>query len=88
MRRGDPWWDELQKSFLVIPSIDGIVEALEQAYEHRHDEKLRKGAVEFAQLYDADLVTERYWVPALEKLAAPREVAPLNGDKPQLVSVK
>ena len=51
---GDPWWDELQKSFLIIPSIDGIVEALEQAYEHRHDEKLRKGAVEFAQLYDAD----------------------------------
>jgi glycosyltransferase involved in cell wall biosynthesis len=85
---GDPWWDELQRSFMIMPSIDGIVDALEQAYEHRHDSDLREQAVEFAQGYDADLVTERYWKPALEKLTSPREVAPLNGGKPQLVSVK
>jgi glycosyltransferase involved in cell wall biosynthesis len=75
--KGDPWWDALQDSFLIMPSIDSIVAALEDAYERRGDQDLRAAAVEFAQGYDADLVTETYWVPTLEKLQRPREVAPL-----------
>jgi glycosyltransferase involved in cell wall biosynthesis len=72
---GDPWWDELQQSFFIVPSIDGIVAALEAAYEARDDQRLRQAAAEHAQAYNADLVTERYWVPALERLTSSVEVA-------------
>lgn len=81
---GDRWWDALQQSFAIIPSIGGIESALEAAYESRGDETLRAGAVEFAQAYDADRVTELYWKPALEALAAPREVPPLTSVNGQL----
>ena len=76
---GDPWWDALQQSFAIVPSIGSIERALEMAYEARDDQELRAAAVEFAQGYDADLVTEQFWVPALEALSKPREVPPLNG---------
>jgi glycosyltransferase involved in cell wall biosynthesis len=80
--RGDPWWDALQESFLIVPAVESIVDALEHAHEARDDEELRERAVAFAAAYDADLVTDRYWRPALDALAAPRperELAPLNG---------
>lgn len=76
---GDPWWDALQESFAFMPAIGSIREALEAAYETRYDSKLREAAAEFALEYDADLVTTRYWEPALDALAKPREVPPLNG---------
>ena len=76
---GDRWWDALQSSFAIIPSIASIDNALEAAYEARGDEKLQARAVEFAAEYDADLVTEKYWIPVLESLGRPREVPPLNG---------
>ncbi len=74
---GDPWWDALQDSFAFVPSIASIHTALEAAYEARTDLDLRAAGVAFAQAYDADTVAENYWKPALEKLAAHREVAPL-----------
>ncbi len=74
---GDPWWDALQDSFSFVPSIASIETALEAAYAARSDIDLRAAGVAFAQGYDADTVAEEYWVPTLEKLAAPREVAPL-----------
>jgi glycosyltransferase involved in cell wall biosynthesis len=73
--QGDPWWDALQTSFFIVPSIDGIVAALEAAYASRDDVELRAAAAEFAHAYDADLVTDRYWKPALEKLGEPQELA-------------
>jgi glycosyltransferase involved in cell wall biosynthesis len=77
--KGDRWWDALQSSFAIVPSIAAIDDALEAAYESRGDTKLRTAAAEFAREYDADLVTERYWVPVLETLGGPREIPPLNG---------
>ncbi len=74
---GDPWWDSLQESFAFVPSIASIQTALVAAYESRSDLDLRAAGVAFAQAYDADTVAETYWKPALEKLAAPLEVAPL-----------
>jgi hypothetical protein len=65
---GDPWWDELQQSFFIVPSIDGIVAALEAAYQARDDTTLRAAAAAFAGDYDADLVAERNWKPALTSL--------------------
>ena len=75
---GDRWWDELQSSFLIMPSIDSIEGALEAAYDAKGDQKLKDAAVEFAQEYDADFVAARYWVPALEALERPREVLPIS----------
>ena len=75
--QGEPWWDSLQSSFFISPSIGSIHDALESAYGERDNQELRDGAVAFAQQYDADRVTAEFWAPALEKLAAPREVAPL-----------
>ena len=74
---GDRWWDALQSSFAIVPSIASIRNALEAAYEAREDEKLKAAAVEFASQYDADLVATAYWEPALEALGRPREVPPL-----------
>jgi glycosyltransferase involved in cell wall biosynthesis len=65
---GDPWWDELQQSFFIVPSIDGIVAALEAAYQARDDTSMRTAAAAFAADYDADLVAERDWKPALATL--------------------
>jgi glycosyltransferase involved in cell wall biosynthesis len=73
--QGDPWWDALQESFFIVPSVDGIVAALEAAYAAREDMELRAAAAEFARAYDADQVTDRYWKPALQKLAEPQELA-------------
>ena len=75
---GDPWWDALQHSFAFVPSIASIHTALEAAYEARTDVDLRAAGVAFAQAYDADTVAKTHWKSALEKLAAPLEVAPLT----------
>jgi glycosyltransferase involved in cell wall biosynthesis len=69
---GDPWWDEVQKSFFFDPFIESIRDALERAHEARGDGELRQAAVRFAQRYDADTVTEKHWKPTLEALRAPR----------------
>jgi glycosyltransferase involved in cell wall biosynthesis len=82
--KGDRWWDALQSSFAIVPSIASIHHALESAYEWRNSEQLRTDAVEFAQGYDADRVTELYWQPVLEELAKPREIPPLNGKSRQV----
>jgi len=76
---GDRWWDALQSSFAIVPTIASIENALEAAYDSRGDEKLQAAAVEFAQGYDADHVATEYWKPAIEALGHPREVPPLNG---------
>ena len=86
--QGDRYWDALQESFLIWPAIGSIVAALEAAYASRGDQELRLAAAEFAKGYDADAVTIDYWVPALEQLAKPREVAPLNGNRKQRRAAK
>jgi glycosyltransferase involved in cell wall biosynthesis len=82
---GDRWWDGAQLAFGIMPSVDSIYECLEHAYEARGDETLRERAVEFAATYDADRVAKLYWEPALEALARPREIAPLNGKESRQV---
>ncbi len=78
---GDRWWDALQDSFFIVPSVASIVSALEAAYAARADDHVRIRAAEFALAYDADTVSQTYWEPALAKLLEPRSVPPLNGVK-------
>ncbi len=81
---GDPWWDALQESFLYCPSIKSIERALEESYELRDNADIRIHAAEFAKEYDADLITEKYWKPALAKMAKGREVEPLGKESRQV----
>lgn len=78
---GDPWWDALQTSFLISPSIGAIEGALESAYELRDNQDLRDAALTLAREYDADRITETYWKPALDKLSGRREVGPLTSTR-------
>ncbi len=59
-----------QDSYQVSPSVPALVEALEQAYARRGDMDFRQQAVTGAQAYDADRVTQLFWKPALEQIAA------------------
>lgn len=63
---GDLLWTE-QASFWKLPSVDGIVEALEKAYAVRSTDWSRQ-AREFAIRYDAQTVFEEYWRPVLASL--------------------
>ncbi len=75
---GQPFWDDLQQSFFFTPFIASVHACLTDAYENRGDrEVLSTAAVEFAQAYDADRVTQEFWVPVLAKLAG-EEPAPVS----------
>jgi FkbM family methyltransferase len=84
---GERFWHESQRAWARRPYVAGIVDAYEQAYEHARDEDVHARAWAFAQDYDADTVTERYWVPALTKLSEALEarrverLTPTNGHR-------
>jgi FkbM family methyltransferase len=58
-------WHDSQGAWAAAPRIGDITDAYFQAYEKARDESMRAEAYAFAQDYDADVVTERYWKPAL-----------------------
>lgn len=78
---GQPWWDAPQESWMISPNIEGIMAALEDAYDHRGEAS--PGAVALAAEYDADRVFAEYWEPILERL----EPAPPVGMKPTMADV-
>lgn len=57
-----------QASWQMVPDVDEIAGALELAHKHRDDVDLQKQARHFAERYDAKLVAEKYWKPALEQI--------------------
>lgn len=63
---GQPLWDAHQVSWFNVPNVPKIVEALEDAY-NRGQGRSQK-AIEFAKAYNADVVFDKYWKPALEIL--------------------
>ena len=64
---GQPWWDHVQKSWLMAPRVSSILERLVEA--HGRERGTSQAAIDFAAAYDADVVFDRYWRPALEALA-------------------
>jgi FkbM family methyltransferase len=60
-------WHDSQGGWAAVPRIGEIADAYEQAYEKARDESMRAEAFAFAQDYDADLVVQKYWRPALAK---------------------
>jgi glycosyltransferase involved in cell wall biosynthesis len=62
-----PYWDHQQRSWFGTPKVPQIVAALEAAYAEPRG--VCKEAVEFAAQYEAGLVFDNYWKPALQQIA-------------------
>jgi FkbM family methyltransferase len=62
----EPLWHEMQDAWAGIPRVVEIVEAYEAAYDGAAG--LRDQAADFGMAYDADFVTDHYWVPTLKRL--------------------
>lgn len=60
---GQPFWDEAQSSFFMIPLVPSLVSALEQANANRG---FSQTAVDFAKQFDIETVWENYWKPFLK----------------------
>jgi len=63
---GQPLWDHHQRAWFNIPSVPGIVEALEKAYARERG--VSQKALDFASFYRADVVYKKFWQPVLKKL--------------------
>lgn len=73
---GDRWWDETQASWQKVPYVSDIVDALEEAYAHGAG--LASAAAAFGARFDADLIMRERWLPVLDEVTRPREIAPLK----------
>lgn len=62
---GQPFWDEAQASFFAIPSLAGIIAALERAY---HERGFSQASVDFAKQFDVEHVWNNNWMPFLKEL--------------------
>ena len=64
--QGQPWWDPMQKAWMITPGVPSLIEAMTAAYERGRDRS--QVAQDFASQYGADFVFNNYWLPALEAL--------------------
>jgi glycosyltransferase involved in cell wall biosynthesis len=65
---GQPFWDAGQHTWFNVPLVQGIVDALEQAYQRGKGDFPE--TVAFAKAYDADKVFNESWKPLIDKLAS------------------
>ena len=67
--KGEPYWSPGHEAWWIRPSVKGILDAYEEAYEAWPLDSTRsKAAREFALQYDADAVFDQYWRPVLRQL--------------------
>jgi glycosyltransferase involved in cell wall biosynthesis len=78
---GVPWDHPMAEAFWMKPDVESIVDALECAYDERHNDLVRARARKFAEDYDVEKVMTDYWIPALDKIHAPREVQPIGPNR-------
>jgi glycosyltransferase involved in cell wall biosynthesis len=64
-----PAWDAPQGCWFFTPLVPSIVDNLEAAYARGRGRSQQ--AINFAANYDADVVFDKYWRPALDILLAP-----------------
>ena len=65
---GQPLWDAGHNAWFNVPNVQGIADALEQAYQRGR--KDFPDTVAFAKKYDADKIFDENWKPLIEKLIA------------------
>jgi glycosyltransferase involved in cell wall biosynthesis len=63
---GIPYWVDRHQAFWMVPDPDDIRAAYEAAY--KSSSKMAQSAVGFAKRYDADKITNDYWLPLLAKI--------------------
>lgn len=68
--QGQPDWSNGLNSWRVRVYIDSVVDALEEAYRNRGNEKLAQKARNGAMRFDNDTVFNQYWRPALKDIEA------------------
>jgi len=64
---GQPFWDAGQHTWFNVPNVQGIVDALEQAYQR--GKQTFADTLAFAQKYDANKVYQEGWKPLIKKLS-------------------
>jgi glycosyltransferase involved in cell wall biosynthesis len=64
--QGQPWWDAMQKAWMITPGVPSLIEAMTAAYSRGRGRS--EVAQDFAAQYGADFVFNNYWLPALEAL--------------------
>jgi len=62
------YWHHRDEAWWHTPLIKSIGACMDKAYRARGETQLRERARAFAERYDADLITERYWRPVLDML--------------------
>jgi glycosyltransferase involved in cell wall biosynthesis len=69
---GQREWDELQTGWWKVPSVDEIVDALEQSYRAKGNkiasEQMSKKATKFASAYETNYVYNTHWKPILAEI--------------------
>jgi glycosyltransferase involved in cell wall biosynthesis len=73
---GDRFWDETQAAWQKIARVNEIHQALENAYKQAAG--MSEKAAAFGARFDVDRVMQDEWLPVLDRVLAPREVAPLK----------
>jgi len=68
--QGQPDWSNGLNSWRIRVYIDSVVDALEEAYRNRGNEKLAQKARNGAIRFDNDTVFNQYWRPALKEIEA------------------
>jgi len=70
---GQPYWNAGHSAWWAVPSLKGIFESYEAAWEAKQDGKLAEiggQAREFALQYDVNVVYQQYWAPLLAEVEA------------------
>jgi len=67
VKEGSRLWAQIN-GYVMSPEPEAIAAALDEAFAERESEDRARAAREGALRYDADLVTEQYWKPALETI--------------------
>jgi glycosyltransferase involved in cell wall biosynthesis len=69
---GQEEWDEYQTGWWKVPSVDGIIDALNKSYFSKGSktsrDMLRSKAIEFAKGYTTEYVFQNHWKPTLEEI--------------------
>jgi glycosyltransferase involved in cell wall biosynthesis len=69
---GQKEWDELQTGWWKVPNVDQIINALEESYKlkgnDKENKKMSEKAILFAEDYRTDKVYDRHWRPILSQL--------------------
>lgn len=83
---GQQLYDVAQHAFYLVPYVDQIIGALEEAYTADLDALGAKALAKAAE-YGADRVYEDHWAPLIAQMIADPEPLPLERDEPFEVAV-